>query len=159
MVVGEILRMRREGTEWGGILVLMPMLKGLPSLTQAFHEAGIPFTAGGGKTFYKRQEVADFAALLTAAIGQDKAGDDHPSAVLAFLRSPLGSVQDREILAYRNSLPEGSPFGPPPPRPKDCPLVARALANLEGWQHMASIKAEDEIPRILLDHSGLGLLW
>ena len=159
MVVGEILRMRGEGADWGGILVLLPMLKGLPSLTQAFHEAGIPFTAGGGKTFYKRQEVADFAALLTAAIGPDKAKEDHPAAVLAFLRSPLGGAQDREILAYRKSLPEDAAFGSAPPRPEDCPQVARVLANLEGWQRMTSTKPEDEIPRLLLDHSGLGLLW
>ena len=65
----------------------------MPLLEDAFRDAGIPFVLEGGKSFYKREEVAAAVQALRAI--------DDPSdgiAVVAALKSVLFGISDRLLL-------------------------------------------------------------
>ncbi|MFQ5748910.1 MAG: UvrD-helicase domain-containing protein, partial [Planctomycetota bacterium] len=157
VVAGRLLEERERGTRWGEILILLPQLTGLPILQEELVSAGIPFTVDGGKSFYKRQEVADFAALLCAWLGPEE-NENFAPALLAVLRSPAGGVPGGEILRYREEIGK-APFGTPPPDPKVCPGVAALLERLARWRRELAETAQGEVPACLLDLSGLRLAW
>ena len=78
---------------WSRIAVLVPRNDTVPLLEDALREADIPFVLEGGKTFYKREEVAAAVQALRAI--------DDPSdgiAVVAALKSVLFGVSDRLLL-------------------------------------------------------------
>ncbi|TAH35113.1 MAG: hypothetical protein EYC70_15120 [Planctomycetota bacterium] len=161
-VAAEILRRRaRRALPWSDFLVLMPQFPGLPQLQEALHAAGIPFTVDGGKSFFKRAEIGDFAALLGAFLGPDADEEQRPRhrpALLAFLRSAVGGVCDAELAHYREAI-GNAPFGHPPPDASACPTVADALARLAGWRAALAGCAQDEVPARLLARSGLRAAW
>ncbi|HEX9794696.1 MAG TPA: UvrD-helicase domain-containing protein [Planctomycetota bacterium] len=158
VLVQELQRAKAEGAAWRDCMLLLPKTTGLSFHQRALQRAGIPFVSDGGKAFYKRQEVADFAAMLTAWLGPER-GRDHAAAVLAFMRGPLGAVPDAELLEYRVAIGPDARFGTPPPAAAACPAARRALARLARWQQDLAAVVEDELPLRLLEESGLLAAW
>lgn len=161
VIVDELLERHAAGLPWREILVLLPKLTGLTILQEALQRAAIPYTVDGGKAFYKRQEVADFAALLRAWLGPEPDEELRPEyrpALLAFLRGALGAVPDTELLRYRRAL-GAMDFGAAPPDPAACPRTAAALEKLARWRHALASCPLDQLPAALLHHSGLLAAW
>ena len=116
--VANLLRSRFGGRErpWRRIAVLVPRHKAIDHLQIAFRDAGIPFVLEGGRSFYRREEVAAILAALAAV--------DDPSdaiSVVAALKSVLFGASDAELLAAAESgvrfddlaaVPPDSPLGP-----------------------------------------------
>ena len=86
----ETLRLK---TPTAAVLVLMRGFASVSLYLRELREAGIPFVASGGKTFYARPEIVQAIGVLRAV-----ADEADPIARLAYLRSPAGGVPDAEIL-------------------------------------------------------------
>ena len=79
------------------ILILVPTRTGLDLFEQVFHDWGIVYRHEGGNFFYRRQEVRDLIAYLSAI--------DNPSdqrAVVATLRHAYG-IPDEDLLLHRTA--------------------------------------------------------
>jgi ATP-dependent helicase/nuclease subunit A len=116
--VANLLRARFGGGErpWGRIAILAPRHEAIELLSEALRAAGIPFVLEGGKSFYRREEVAAVVEALKAV--------DDPSdgiAAVAALKSLLFGISDRVLLDAAESgvrfdrldlVPEGTPLFP-----------------------------------------------
>ena len=101
---------------WSRIALLVPRNDTIQLLEEALRAAGIPYVLEGGKSFYRREEVA-------AVVEAMKAVDD-PSdgiAAVAALKSVLFGISDRVLLDAAESgvrfdrlddVPGGSPLRP-----------------------------------------------
>jgi ATP-dependent exoDNAse (exonuclease V) beta subunit len=80
---------------WRDIAVLVPWRTDLNLFEDAFLAAGVPLRHEGGKTFFRRQEVREFASCLHAI---DDPGDR--IALVATLRSPVFGCSDDDLLLW-----------------------------------------------------------
>ncbi|HJQ97682.1 MAG TPA: UvrD-helicase domain-containing protein, partial [Candidatus Polarisedimenticolaceae bacterium] len=130
-IAAEIRALHASGVPYGAVLVLMRGFASVSLYLRELREAGIPFVASGGKTFYARPEIVQAIGVLRAV-----ADETDPIARLAYLRSPAGGVPDAELLT-------GSP----------------TLSSAE--QRLAALRAEiatipvDVAVRHVLERSGL----
>ncbi len=117
------------GRPWSRIAVLVPRHTAIDFLQHAFREAGIPFLLEGGKSFYRREEVAAVVAALSAI---DDPGDT--VSVVAVLKSLLFGASDPELLEAVESGLRFDDLGALPP---DSPLrpAADLLLRLHGRRH------------------------
>ncbi|MGH9673967.1 MAG: UvrD-helicase domain-containing protein [Bryobacteraceae bacterium] len=84
-----------QSTGLGDIAVLGRSAPALEAVQEALDEAGIPWLAGGGRTFYVSREVRDLTALLcTIADPADEL------SLATALRSPLAGIDDETLLAW-----------------------------------------------------------
>jgi ATP-dependent helicase/nuclease subunit A len=130
-IAAEIRALHAAGIPYGSVLVLLRGFTNVSLYLRELREAGIPFVASGGRTFYERPEIVQAIGVLRAvADGSDAI------ARLAYLRSPAGAVTDAELLT-------GSPT-----------LLAaeRRLAGLRA--EVASIPVDVAV-RHVLERSGL----
>jgi ATP-dependent helicase/nuclease subunit A len=114
------------GKAWSRIAVLVPRNDTVPLLEDALGEAGIPFVLEGGKSFYRREEIAAAVQALRAI--------DDPSngiAVVAALKSILFGVSDRVLL---DAVEAGARFDDPTTIGDSSPLFPsiRLLLRLHG---------------------------
>ncbi|HSB35273.1 MAG TPA: 3'-5' exonuclease, partial [Thermoanaerobaculia bacterium] len=135
--VANLLRSRYSAgpKPWSRVAVLVPRHATIELLEDAFRNAGIPFVLEGGKSFYRREEVA-------AAVEALKAVDD-PSdgvAVVAALKSLLFGLSDRVLL---DAAEAGVRFGDPESVPDASPLfpAMQLLARLHRERHGRGVAA------------------
>jgi ATP-dependent helicase/nuclease subunit A len=130
-IASEVRALHRSGVPYGDVLVLLRGFGEVSLYLRELREAGIPFVASGGKTFYERPEIVQAIGVLRAV-----ANETDPIARLAYLRSPAGAVPDADLL-------HGSP----------------AVVAAEG--RLAALRAEiasipvDVAVRHVLERSGL----
>lgn len=122
-------RFSRREKPWSRIAVLVPRNDTVPLLEDALGEAGIPFVLEGGKSFYRREEVAAAVQALRAI--------DDPSdgiAVVAALKSVLFGVSDRLLL---DAAEAGARFDDPATIEESSPLfpAIRLLLRLHRERH------------------------
>jgi ATP-dependent helicase/nuclease subunit A len=136
---------------WSRIAVLVPRHAAIDHLQRAFREAGIPFLLEGGKSFYKREEVAAVVAALSAI---DDPGD--AVSVVAALKSVLFGASDLELLDAAESglrfddlaaFPVSSPLRPAADlllrlhrRRHERPLAATLGDLLDSTQAFAAVE-------------------
>lgn len=92
----ELHASHERGVEWHEMGVLMRTRAPLETLLEALRAAAIPFDVVGDRSYYRRREVVDAAALVAAVVD--------PSdllALVAFLRSPWVGVPDALWLPLR----------------------------------------------------------
>ena len=78
---------------WGDMVVLVPAWTQFDEYRRAFRSMGVPFRVGGGKGFFRRDEVGNVCHLLEAI--DDPLND---ISVAAALRSPIFGCSDDELL-------------------------------------------------------------
>jgi ATP-dependent helicase/nuclease subunit A len=90
-----------EGVEWRDVGVLFRSRGDWDIYLGALREADIPFTVEGDRSYYRRREVIDAAALLRCVLDPN----DH-LALLTVLRSSAVGVPDAALLPlWRHELP------------------------------------------------------
>ena len=136
-VANLLLSPRFSGGEkpWSRIAILVPRHATIEFLEDAFRDAGIPFVLEGGRSFYRREEVAAVVEALKAI--------DDPSdavAVVAALKSILFGVSDRVLL---DAAEAGVRFGEPATVPESSPLfqAVRLFARLHSERHGRGVAA------------------
>jgi ATP-dependent helicase/nuclease subunit A len=107
--------------EHGDIVVLVPTRTSIDLFEQIFQDRGLIYRHEGGGMFYRRQEVRDLIAYLTAL--------DNPSdelAVVATLRHVYG-IADEDLLLYKS---RGGRFDFRQPPPGGCAPIADAFDEM-----------------------------
>ncbi|MCI0587920.1 MAG: UvrD-helicase domain-containing protein [Planctomycetes bacterium] len=115
-IAEEILRLRGEGRPWRSVALLFRVLTRAQVYLGALARRGIPVASEGEKFFHSCPEVLDFVNLLAAI-----ENPDDRLALAGVLRSPLGALADRELVALaeeggldtRRPPPSGLPFSGP----------------------------------------------
>ena len=100
LLAASILDWRREGRieSFRDVTLLFRAFSNITHYLRPLREHGVPFVVDGGRDLLKRPEVAHLlAALRTLAQPADE-----PS-LLAFLRSPLGAVDDIELAGFADA--------------------------------------------------------
>lgn len=82
-----------EGVAWAEFALLFRAATDLPVYLQALRDAGVPYAVERDRTFYRRREVIEAAALVRAVLDPT----DH-IALLAWLRSAPVGVPDAALL-------------------------------------------------------------
>lgn len=94
----KILEMTVDGVRYDEIALLFRASTKMQLYENKLKQAGIPCINLSSGSFWNRQEVLDLLAAALVATGQ---ADD--IGWLAFLRSPLAGLSDRELLSFRSS--------------------------------------------------------
>ena len=120
---------------WSRIAVLVPRHATVELLATAFRDAGIPFVLEGGRSFYRREEIAAVVQALRAV--------DDPSdaiAVVAALKSVLFGVPDDALL---DAAVSGASFGDPSTFGESSPLypAMQLLYRLHRERHARPVAA------------------
>ncbi len=128
------------GKEWrfDDVLVLFRAFTDLPPYVRSLRETGVPFVVAGGRTFFKRPEIAQAMAVLRAVADPGDA-----TALLAYRRSPAGGVPDTELAAFAED------DATPPP------ALAASDRRLAALRAEAARLPVDVAVRRVLDESGL----
>ena len=145
VLASEILRLRGSEADFAfrDVLVLLRTFSNVSLYVRALRRAGIPFVVDGGKSFFDRTEVTQLLAVLRAM-----AVPDDPVALLAYLRSPAGGVDDVELDRWaaaagewtREELPDPAAF----------PRLSRALERLRRWaREIRDLPADRAIAHVL----------
>ncbi len=92
-LAAELRASHERGVDWGDMAVLMRTGTALDVLLEALRDAGIPFDVAGDKSYYKRREILDAAAVFACVVDPG----DHV-ALLAYLRSPWVGVPDALLI-------------------------------------------------------------
>jgi len=101
----ELAAANARGTAWHEMGVLMRKRTSLETILEALRARSIPFDVIGDRSYYKRREVVDAAALVTCVVD--------PSdllALVAYLRSSTVGVPDALWIPLSLPGPEGSFF-------------------------------------------------
>jgi ATP-dependent exoDNAse (exonuclease V) beta subunit len=117
---------RLRATRFRDVAVLMPARTSLPSLEEAFEDAGVPYRLEGASMLWGTEDVRDVLAVLRAA--------DDPAdglSVLAALRSPGLGCGDDDLVSWQRAGGRWDPRAHTPPELGDHP-VALAMAVLES---------------------------
>jgi ATP-dependent helicase/nuclease subunit A len=92
---------REEGLPWGAFAILLRATGDLDTYLDALRQRRIPFAVGRDKSYYRRREVIDAAALVRAVLDPG----DH-LALVTLLRSPVVGVPDAAFLPlWRREVP------------------------------------------------------
>ena len=133
-VANLLLLDRFSGREkpWSRIAVLVPRNDTIRLLEEAFTEAGIPYVLEGGKSYYRREEVAAVVLALRAI--------ENPTdgiAVVGALKSFLFGVSDRRL---QDAVEAGARFEDPMSVEETSPLFAalELLHRLHRMRHARS---------------------
>jgi ATP-dependent helicase/nuclease subunit A len=90
------------GLAWSDVALLARTTGDLEDYLQALRQEGIPFAVERDRSYWRRREVIDAAALVRAVVDPG----DH-LALVTFLRSPWVGVPDAALLPlWRQSFPE-----------------------------------------------------
>ncbi len=102
-VARDILEIHREtGAGWNDFAVLLRSGNRLDTFLAAFRDAGVPFAVTRDKSYFRRREIIEAAALIRAIVNPV----DH-LALLTFLRSPVAGVPDAAIIPlWRLEFPD-----------------------------------------------------
>ena len=93
-LASDISRVRREeGVAWREIALLLRSRSDLETYLEALRAAGVPFAVEGDRSYYRRREVIDLAALVRCVVD----ANDHLSLV-TWLRSPCVGVPDAALI-------------------------------------------------------------
>jgi ATP-dependent helicase/nuclease subunit A len=89
-IAGDIAELgRRHGVRWGEFAILLRTRGHLEIYLDALRRAGVPYVVQNDRSYYRRREVIDVLALVSAVLDP---GDD--LARVAALRSPFVGVPD-----------------------------------------------------------------
>lgn len=101
-VARDMIEQHRLGVPWSSFAILLRTTSPLELYLQALRETGIPFVVERDRSYYRRREVIDAAALLRAVLD--------PSDQLALLTtlrtSPIGVPDAALVPLFREGLPE-----------------------------------------------------
>lgn len=150
VLAAEILRLRGSARDFAfrDVLVLLRTFSNVALYARALRQAGIPFVVDGGKSFFERAEVTQLLAVLRAlAVPAD------PVALLAYLRSPAGGVDDAEL--DRWAAASGRWSREETPDPAGFPRLSRALMRIRAWAEEIQDLPADRAIALVLDRSGL----
>lgn len=92
-VASELRAAHASGIDWKEMAILLRTTSALDTLLEELRRADIPYDVAGDRSYYRRREIVDAAALLACIV--DPA--DH-LALLAFLRSPFVGLPDAALL-------------------------------------------------------------
>lgn len=100
-VAADVAALHREGVAWERVGILLRTTSELETYLQALREVGVPYVVARDRSYYRRREVIEAAALLRVL-----ADPADQVAVLTWLRSPLVGVPDAALLPlWRVGLP------------------------------------------------------
>lgn len=100
-VAADVAELGRRGVAWRRVAILMRTTTELETYLEAFREAGVPYSASRERSYYRRREVIEAAALLRVLVDPSD-----QVALLAWLRSSLVGVPDAALLSlWRVGLP------------------------------------------------------
>lgn len=100
-VAADIRQLHQEGVALERVAVLLRTTTELERYLEALRWAGLPYSVARDRTYYRRREVIEAAALIRTAVDPT----DH-LALLTWLRSPLVGVPDAALLPlWRAGLP------------------------------------------------------
>lgn len=93
---------REAGTRWSEVGILVRSGTDLDVYLEGLRDAGVPFVVERDRSYYRRREIVDAAALVKAIVDPT----DHV-ALVAWLRSPAVGVPDAAWLPlWRRGFPE-----------------------------------------------------
>ncbi len=93
-VASDIFDLQRQaGAAWSDFAVLLRSSNRLDTFLSAFRDAGVPFAVARDKSYFRRREVIEAAALVRTVVNPV----DH-LALLTFLRSPAVGLPDAAII-------------------------------------------------------------
>lgn len=124
--VADVTDGRLRAARFGDVAVLIPARTSLPSLEEAFEEAGVPYRLEGASILWGTEDVRDVLAVLRAA---DDPADD--LSVLAALRSPGLGCGDDDLVGWQRAGGRWDPRAHAPQGLSEHP-VALAMAVLEA---------------------------
>jgi len=139
-IAAEIRALHEAGTPYGDILILLRGFTNVPLYLRELREAGIPFVASGGKSFYEHTEIVQALGVLRAV-----ADPEDPIARLAYLRSAAGAVPDAELV-------EAARTGA---HPVATPTLHAADAKLAALRSEVAAIPVDVAVRYVLERTGL----
>ncbi|MDH3626064.1 MAG: UvrD-helicase domain-containing protein [Acidobacteriota bacterium] len=124
-------------------IVILRAMTSLPLYVRPLRAAGIPFVVDGGKQFLERAEVVQFLSVLrTVACPGDQA------ALVAYLRSPGGGVDDTELTRFADGGGRWV-WSAQHPDPKQYPTLARRFEELRTLSREMS----DLTPGLAIHHA------
>ncbi len=152
-LVSDLLAQRhRDSTlRWSDVALLTRSATDLETYLQALREAAIPFAVERDRSYWRRREVIDAAALVRTIVDPG----DH-LALVTFLRSPFVGVPDAALLPlWRERLPErvDALMAPDPLRIRELeellgrvasglPAGVPGLERIDGWEASALFALE-----------------
>lgn len=92
-VATDVAALHRQGVAWERVGILLRTTGELESYLEALRQAGVPYAAARERSYYKRREVIEAAALLRLL-----ADPTDQVALLTWLRSPLVGVPDAALV-------------------------------------------------------------
>lgn len=100
-VAADVAALHRAGVRWEQVGVLLRTTGELETYLEALRQFGVPYATARDRSYYRRREVIEAAALLRTVVDPS----DHV-ALLTWLRSPLVGVPDAALLPlWRAGLP------------------------------------------------------
>jgi len=147
-------RILELGIPPGAAAVLVRNTEVIPTFTEAFDEADLPYAVNRGRGFYYCREVADLANLLRVV-----ANPRDEVALAAVLRSPLAGVSPDALFALREgrdnlgaslmALDSAEGF-----EPADYEILLRFRGRLKRWRARREYVTFDRLLAEALDDSG-----
>lgn len=92
-VAADVADLHRQGVAWERVGILLRTTGELETYLEAMRQAGVPYAAARERSYYRRREVIEAAALLRLL-----ADPTDQVALLTWLRSPLVGVPDAALL-------------------------------------------------------------
>ncbi|HXV76356.1 MAG TPA: UvrD-helicase domain-containing protein, partial [Candidatus Polarisedimenticolaceae bacterium] len=149
LIAEQIDRAVREGAARPReITILLRAFTSLAPYLRPLRHRRIPFVVDGGRDFLERPE----ATQLIAAI-RSLARPSDPVALLAFLRSPAGSVSDEELSRYADHGGRWS-FDERPDAAR-FPLISRRLRLLREMERETAELPADAAIRHVIERTGM----
>jgi ATP-dependent helicase/nuclease subunit A len=137
-------------TRYSDVLVLFRSFSEIGPYLRALRGRGVPFVVSGGRTFFERTEIVQAKAVLRAV-----ADPADQSALLAYLRSPAGGVDDRELATHARMSGSDPWSSSTAVDHEACPSLASALAGLHRLRASIDGMPVDAAVRKVLSDSGL----
>ncbi len=101
-VAADLAALHRQGVAWERVGILLRTTGELETYLEAMRQAGVPYAAARERSYYRRREVIEAAALLRLL-----ADPTDQVALLTWLRSPLVGVPDAALLPlWRAGFPQ-----------------------------------------------------
>ncbi|MGD1146875.1 MAG: UvrD-helicase domain-containing protein [Thermoanaerobaculaceae bacterium] len=101
-LAADIRQLREGGVPWGKFGVLLRSTGDLDTYLQAFRDAGVPYTVERDRSYYRRREIIEAAALVRIVLDPG----DH-LALVTVLRSSVVGVPDAALIPlWTRSFPD-----------------------------------------------------
>ncbi len=158
-LVEDLRAQQARGMAWHEAGILLRSFADLEGYLAALRAAGIPYAVSRHRQYYRRREIIDAAALVSAVLAPDD-----QVALLAYLRSAAVGVPDAAwIPLWAGNFPQlCAALGGTTPNPfravvtlaqavaRQLPPDLPGLAQISGWEHnlIHALACLDELRRV-----------